>query len=84
MWNRCCVSRHGSAWPASAAAASPVPPREADAWIAFAESHGQYGELVPISPLIGELTAASAGIADAGTNPIVSIKFETEAPNPGR
>ncbi len=53
----------------------PVPPREADAWIAFAESHGQYGDLVPISPLIGELTAASAGIANAGTNPIVPIRL---------
>ncbi len=53
----------------------PVPPREADAWIAFAETHGQYGELVPISPLIGDLTTASAGIANPGSSPIVPIRL---------
>ena len=53
----------------------PVPPREADAWIAFAASHGQYGEFVPISPLIGELTTVSAGTAAFGNSPIVPIRL---------
>lgn len=39
---------------------APVPPREADAWIAFARDHGEYGSFVPVSPLIAELTAADA------------------------
>lgn len=32
-----------------------VPPREADAWIAFAHDHADLGSFVPISPLIAQL-----------------------------
>jgi hypothetical protein len=39
----------------------PVPPREADAWIAFAQTHGQFGEFVPVSPLVGQMAAEAAG-----------------------
>ena len=54
----------------------PVPPREADAWIAFAQSHAQFGEFVPISPLVGELTAAAAGYTTKyGSSPIVPIRL---------
>jgi hypothetical protein len=40
---------------------APVPPREADAWIAFAQSHGDYGTFVPISPLIADMAGSRAG-----------------------
>jgi hypothetical protein len=53
----------------------PVPPREADAWIAFAQSHGQYGEFVPVSPLIGDLVTAGAERPRFGTDPIVPIRL---------
>lgn len=39
---------------------STIPPREADAWIAFGRANGQYGTFVPISPLVAELTAGPA------------------------
>ena len=35
----------------------PVPPDEADAWIAFAQTHAAYGSFVPVSPLVGQLTS---------------------------
>lgn len=53
----------------------PVPPREADAWIAFAQFHGQYGEFVPVSPLVGDLVTAGAGLPKYGSNPIVPIRL---------
>jgi hypothetical protein len=40
---------------------APVPPREADAWIAFAKLHGDYGTFVPISPLIADMAGSRAG-----------------------
>jgi hypothetical protein len=40
---------------------APVPPREADAWIAFAKAHGDYGTFVPISPLIVDMAGSRAG-----------------------
>lgn len=39
---------------------STVPPREADAWIAFSSANSQYGTFVPISPLISELAASAS------------------------
>ncbi len=42
-------------------ALQPVPPREADAWIAFAKAHGDYGSFVPISPLIADMAAGVSG-----------------------
>ena len=53
----------------------PVPPREADAWFAFAQSHGQYGEFVAVSPLVGELATASVGSPNFGRSPIVPIRL---------
>jgi hypothetical protein len=53
----------------------PLPPREADAWIAFAQSHGQYGEFVPVSPLVGELATGGAGLPNYGSNPLVPIRL---------
>jgi hypothetical protein len=53
----------------------PVPPREADAWIAFAQSHGQYGEFVPVSPLVGELVTGGAGLPKYGSTAIVPIRL---------
>jgi hypothetical protein len=38
-----------------------VPPREADAWSAFAKAHGDYGTFVPISPLIADMAAGVSG-----------------------
>lgn len=40
---------------------APVPPREADAWIAFAKSHGEYGTFIPISPLVADMEGSRAG-----------------------
>ena len=54
----------------------PVPPREADAWISFAQTHGQYGEFVPVSPLIGELSVSAGNYARTfGESPIVPIRL---------
>ena len=36
-----------------------VPPREADAWIAFAKDHPDLGSFVPISPLLSQFTTRS-------------------------
>ena len=47
----------------------PVPPREADAWIAFARSHGQYGEFVLVSPLVGKLVTAGLGFPNTAAPP---------------
>jgi hypothetical protein len=55
-----------------------VPPQEADAWIAFAQSHGQYGELVPISPIIGDLAIAGTDYEKSngyGGNAIIPIRL---------
>jgi hypothetical protein len=54
----------------------PVPPREADAWIAFAAAHPDYGSFVPISPVISEMTVASLDLPGAwNNNPIVAIRL---------
>ena len=42
-----------------------VPPREADAWIAFAKDHADLGSFVPISPLLSEMARRSDGGRDA-------------------
>ena len=38
-----------------------VPPREADAWIAFAHDHADLGSFVPISPLLAGFTTHGTG-----------------------
>lgn len=41
-------------------AITPIPPAEAEAWAALARDKGSaYGELVPVSPLVAEMTAAA-------------------------
>jgi hypothetical protein len=49
----------------------PVPPREADAWIAFGEAHASYGSFVPISPLVAGMASSGVGrIADSVVNQV--------------
>jgi hypothetical protein len=54
----------------------PVPPREADAWIAFAKTHSEYGEFVPISPLVADLAMAAEGYHNTyGSSAIIPIRL---------
>ena len=50
-----------------------VPPPEADAWIAFARSHPQYGTYVPINPIVAEMAVSATG--DAAHNVIDAIRL---------
>ena len=43
-----------------------VPPREADAWIAFAHDHADLGTFVPIIPLLTQLAPRNPGSASVG------------------
>ncbi len=52
-----------------------VPPAEADAWLELVRTRGAaYGEFVPVSPLVAQLTAASVG-GDAVRSVVDTIRI---------